>query len=133
VHGHQILASTGFGAPAIEEPPVAKSTPSPKPRGTPRTPYCPACNAQLAEGAVLCVNCGLSLQSGQKVHADPHAGAHSASSAHAGGVVRVPSLAMQHRHGPVAAPATSKAKIIFMIAFVVAALGIAVYAILRMM
>lgn len=61
VAGHQLMAATAVGAPAI----AAK--PSPKPRGQSKNGHCPACNHKLPSGAVLCVECGMNLATGQKM------------------------------------------------------------------
>lgn len=61
VAGHQIMAATAVGAPAIA------ARPSPKPKGQSKNGLCPACNRKLPSGAVVCVKCGMNLATGQKM------------------------------------------------------------------
>jgi hypothetical protein len=46
--------------------PAAPATSAPAPASS---DACPSCNAPLASGAVLCVNCGYNLKTGQKLAA----------------------------------------------------------------
>lgn len=69
VAGHQLMAATAVGAPAIS------TAPKPKPRGQSKNGHCPACNHKLPAGAVLCVECGMNLSTGQKMQTTAAKGA----------------------------------------------------------
>src|SRR5215208_7702281 len=55
--------------PAAPPAPAAVQTapPPPPPAPAPATPACPECGADLPANAVLCVNCGYNLKTGQKI------------------------------------------------------------------
>lgn len=92
VHGSQILAATGTGMPAITSVPAVdkptKSKPSPQPKGASKNGRCPSCNSRMESGAVVCVSCGMNLQTGQKM-ATKAAGEPTAAPKQS---IRVPSL-----------------------------------------
>ncbi|MCS7034874.1 MAG: zinc-ribbon domain-containing protein [Phycisphaerae bacterium] len=67
VAGEQIMAATAVGAPALAPTTATGKAPSPKPRGASKSGRCPSCNASLPTGAVVCVACGMNLQTGQKL------------------------------------------------------------------